>query len=147
MSSFSEFMGDDHNACDALYAETERAVDSGDWDVAAKANDDFLNAMERHFGMEEKVLFAAFEEAQGSDMGPTQVMRHEHTQMRELFQQMRDAVAAKDVDAYLGAGETLLILMQQHNAKEEQILYPMTDQVLAARREELLKQMEVVTAA
>ncbi|WP_303907852.1 hemerythrin domain-containing protein [Thiohalomonas denitrificans] len=146
MNSFSDFMGGDHSACDALYAEAERAVDSGDWNVAGKANDHFLNAMERHFNMEEQVLFAAFEAAQGSTMGPTQVMRHEHSQMRQLFQQMRDAVAEKDVDAYLGAGETLLILMQQHNSKEEQILYPMTDQVLAAEREELFKQMEAVTA-
>ncbi len=147
MSSFSEYMGSDHDTCDALYAEAEKVVASGDWAAAGEANDHFLNAMERHFNMEEEVLFAAFEEAQGSTMGPTQVMRHEHTQMRQLFQEMRDAVAAQDADGYLGAGETLLILMQQHNAKEEQILYPMTDQVLAAQRADLFKRMEAVTVA
>ncbi|TRZ68118.1 MAG: hemerythrin domain-containing protein, partial [Rhodocyclaceae bacterium] len=33
--------------------------------------------------------------------------------------------------------ETLLILMQQHNMKEENILYPMCDQALAAQVEQL----------
>ena len=31
-----------------------------------------------------------------------------------------------------GLAQSLLVLIQQHNMKEEQVLYPMADQVLAA---------------
>ncbi len=75
-------------------------------------------------------------------MGPTQVMRSEHEQMRELFQAMADAVTARDRDNYLGESETLLMMMQQHNLKEEQILYPMADQALAGELDELFRRMD-----
>ena len=40
--------------------------------------------------------------------------------------------------------ETLLILIQKHNMKEESILYPMADQHQAAQEDELLGRMEAV---
>jgi hemerythrin-like domain-containing protein len=141
MSTFSEYMGSDHQRCDELFALAEQAADAGDA-KAVDAHEAFVAAMEHHFGMEEGVLFPAFEEATGSSMGPTAVMRHEHEQMRQLFAQMSEELEAGDYGAYLGTAETLLILMQQHNAKEEQILYPMSDRALAARQQDLLKQMQ-----
>lgn len=144
MHTFSEFLGDDHSACDDLYARAEQAVGESRWPDAKSAHAEFVAAMERHFGMEEQALFPAFEQATGSDMGPTQVMRYEHGQMRELFAAMDAAAAAEDVEEYLGNGETLLIMMQQHNAKEEQMLYPMTDRVLGADRASLFERMEAI---
>lgn len=64
-------------------------------------------------------------------MGPTQMMRSEHSQMRQLFDDMATALAQQDKDECLGLAETLMMVMQQHNMKEEQMLYPMTEQVLA----------------
>jgi iron-sulfur cluster repair protein YtfE (RIC family) len=52
---------------------------------------------------------------------------------------MSSAVEDKDPERLLSAGETLLILMQQHNMKEEQMLYPMADEVLGAEIQDLLK--------
>ena len=40
--------------------------------------------------------------------------------------------------------KTLLMAMQQHNLKEEQILYPIADNVLSAERESLLSLMQKV---
>ncbi len=51
--------------------------------------------------------------------------------MRELIAQMSEAVARQDSDTFAGAADTLLVLMQQHNLKEENILYPMCDRLLA----------------
>ena len=48
---------------------------------------------------------------------------------------------------YFGIAETLLIMMQQHNMKEENILYPMCDQHLAEEAEELVQQLGVELAA
>jgi hemerythrin-like domain-containing protein len=63
--------------------------------------------------------------------GPTQMMRFEHTQMRALSASMLEAAETKDRDSFLSSSETLLVLMQQHNIKEEQVLYPMSDGHLA----------------
>ncbi|WP_296816667.1 hemerythrin domain-containing protein [Thiobacillus sp.] len=100
--------------------------------------------MAHHLAMEETVLFPAFETRTGNSMGPTHVMRMEHEQMRGLMQDMAGAVAAGDRNAYLGLSETLNMLMQQHNLKEENMLYPMSDQVLSGNRDDLIRSMQAV---
>jgi len=42
---------------------------------------------------------------------------------------------------FAGHAETLHILMQQHNMKEEQVLYPMTDRLLGGQAADLVAQM------
>jgi len=142
MSQLSSYLADDHQQCDQFFADAEMQVSAGKWEAASAAFQAFFAAMEHHLTMEEELLFPAFEQASGMSGGPTQVMRMEHEQMRELFGCMAGAVAAHDSESYLGDAETLLILMQQHNAKEEQILYPMFDQLLGAQSSELIEQLE-----
>lgn len=140
MSTFTQYLGGDHQRCDALFALAEQAVHARADDASA-AHGRFVEAMEHHFGLEEDLLFPAFESATGTRMGPTTVMRHEHEQMRQLFEQMSGDLTDGRYDDYLGAAESLLILMQQHNAKEEQMLYPMCDDALAYSRDNLLQDM------
>jgi hemerythrin-like domain-containing protein len=90
------------------------------------------------------VLFPAFEARTGMSMGPTQVMRSEHEQMRGLIGDMARAAAEANRDGYLGLSETLNMLMQQHNLKEENMLYPMSDQVLVGERDSLIRAMEAM---
>jgi len=71
-------------------------------------------------------------------------MRMEHEQMRELLQAMAHAVAVTNQDDYLGLSETLNMLMQQHNLKEENMLYPMSDRVLGDECASLIHSMEAV---
>jgi len=52
-----------------------------------------------------------------------------------------------EVEQYSGLAETLLLMLQQHNLKEEQILYPMMDQALAAEQQVLLARLEAWEAA
>ena len=128
--NIKQFMAQDHRDCDLLFAKAENAATKDDWAAASQAFNAFIQAMERHFGVEEQVLFPAFEEETGVLTGPTEMMRMEHDQMRTLFAEMKDAMKQQNSDDYLGAAETLLIMMQQHNMKEEQILYNMMDQRL-----------------
>ena len=128
--NIKEFMAQDHRDCDLLFAKAEKAASEQDWTTTAQEFNAFVQAMERHLGIEEEELFPAFEQATGVITGPTEMMRMEHEQMRNLFTEMRDALEQQQVNDYLGASETLLILMQQHNIKEEQILYNMMDQHL-----------------
>jgi hemerythrin-like domain-containing protein len=62
----------------------------------------------------------------------------EHEQMRGLLSQMA-AAARGDVDALIEHGDTLLMLTQQHNVKEEGILYPMAGGQLRAQWPELAR--------
>lgn len=128
--SIAILMHQDHGRCDDLFVAAEAACHAKDWASAHTAVKAFVGQTEKHFHTEEELLFPAFEQATGSAGGPTQVMRMEHAQMRDLFAQMIAAIDARDIEALAGAAETLLVLMQQHNMKEENILYPMCDQAL-----------------
>jgi hemerythrin-like domain-containing protein len=146
METISSYMTGDHHRCDELFAQAEAAASGKDWAIIADGLQAFLESMHHHFKMEEEVLFPAFEQRTGMTMGPTQVMRMEHGQMRELFEAMADAVKQQDRDEFLGQAETLLVMMQQHNMKEEQMLYHMADQALAGEMGEVLKKMQAVGA-
>lgn len=128
----AELMQDHHKRCDAEFVAAEEALRRGHWAAGRSLLQAFGRALESHFAAEEEILFPAFEGATGVREGPTQMMRYEHNQLRNLLAQMVAAAAAEDGDEFAGTAETLLVLMQQHNAKEENILYPRCDSVLAA---------------
>lgn len=141
MGSIKDYMTDEHRRCDDRFAAAEKAVADGEWEAGEAQFDTFRKAMEEHFDMEEIVLFPEFEETTGMTDGPTAVMRSEHEEMRRLFEQMAMAMGARYEDEYLDAAETLLILMQQHNMKEEQMLYEMADRQFGDRASEVLERM------
>lgn len=130
MQSITDGMLHHHKHCDDAFAAAEEAAHQADWASCQAAFGRFRDTLEAHFQTEEKILFPAFEQRSGMIGGPTQVMRLEHTQMRGLLGQMATALRARDKKGFSGAAETLLVLMQQHNLKEENILYPMCDQAL-----------------
>ncbi len=123
-------MTEDHRRCDRLLARVESAAEGGSRDEVATSAREFIAAMEQHFQLEESSLFPALESAAPFSAGPAGVMRMEHRQMRQLLEELEAAVAAGDVQECLGVLETLHLAAQQHNAKEEAILYPMADQLL-----------------
>jgi hemerythrin-like domain-containing protein len=133
-----------HRHCDNLFVAAEESAQRSDWAAAAPALTRFNDQMQAHFEAEEGLLFPAFEAATGMRAGPTQMMRHEHEQMRALLSQLAAACEARDGEAYAGAAETLLMLMQQHNMKEENILYPMCDQALGADAERIAREMSAL---
>jgi hemerythrin-like domain-containing protein len=108
-------------------------ADSGQEDAMLACWQRFERDLRRHLAMEEELLFPAFEAASGMhDAGPSHVMRMEHEQMRGVLDQMAAAAGRGDRDELLDQGETLHILIQQHNMKEEGMLYPMAEQLLGA---------------
>lgn len=145
MTNISDFLSIDHLHCDNLFAAAESAAAHGDWDNAAKSFGFFQDALLHHFAMEEEVMFPAFEARTGMTQGPTAMMRMEHRQMTDLLNQLADAATRKDSDGFLGDAETLLIIMQQHNMKEEQMLYRMADQALADELDEVVGRMRAMT--
>jgi len=125
-----ELMLDHHRQCDDSFTQVENLVAKKDWSNA-RALENFLAVMTRHFQVEEDVLFAALERKIGEGMGPVVIMRQEHQQMSILMDQMKDAFTARDQAKFLSLSDTWMMLTQQHNMKEEEVLYPMMDDVLA----------------
>ena len=147
MTTIRDFLTDDHRRCDDLLAAAEQALAAGKPADAALALGAFRDAMLARFAAEEETLFPAFELATGMSGGPTQVMRMEHSQIRMLLDDAVDALQAGNSEDYQGIAETLVIMMQQHNMKEENILYPMCDQHLAADGPALLERISGKLAA
>jgi hemerythrin-like domain-containing protein len=142
MHAITDFMVNDHRSCDGLLVAVEHAVVNAAWATAQTEFARFSDAMRYHFAAEERVLFPLFEQSTGMYHGPTQVMRAEHTQMLQLLASTASALEAADSDDYAGSAETLLIMMQQHNLKEENVLYPMCDQHLADQLDALLPELQ-----
>ena len=113
MSRIAETMSRDHAACDERFSAAEAAAAEGE-------------------------LFPAFERRTGMTEGPTETMRVEHAEMRELVRQLDAALEAADAAEFLGLADTLNVLMQQHNLKEEQVLYALLDEALGGDAEPLL---------
>jgi hemerythrin-like domain-containing protein len=142
MSRISEAMARDHKACDERFAVAEAAVADGDVGRAAGEFETFTAALERHFQVEEERLFPAFERATAITDGPTEMMRIEHAEMREVLAGLDAALEAGDAAEFLGLAETLNVLLQQHNLKEEQVLYALLDEALAGEADELLASLD-----
>ena len=147
MSTIAELMTHDHRACDHDFARAETLAAKADWSGAANALNAFAHALNAHFDAEEQHLFPAFEAATGMTHGPTHVMRGEHRDMRDALDRLQQALQAQDGDDYAGEAETLLIMMQQHNMKEENMLYPMCDAHLTRVQDELCTQLSQALAA
>jgi iron-sulfur cluster repair protein YtfE (RIC family) len=130
VDSVLETFAADHGACDRCFADAEAAVAAGRWEEAGRTFAEFEAAFERHLRAEEDVLFPALLEGAAQAEGMTGVMRAEHADMREVVAQMAARLARCDAEGFLGQADTLLVLMQQHNLKEESVLYPLADEVL-----------------
>lgn len=123
----------DHHRCDRLLAEAEGVAAGRDWTRIGVAAAALIAAMNRHFELEEESLFPALAQVFVVASNPIEVMRSEHAQMRGLLADLGESVANSDMDDYLGILETLHFVVQQHNYKEESVLYPMADGALRGR--------------
>ncbi len=141
MSTIKEYLTNDHRKCDEIFAKMEEGANNS-LESAKELAEEFVADMERHFQMEERVMFLEFETKTGMTQGPTAMMRQEHTQMRALMQQLLEAIDAGNKEKFFGLSETLMILLQQHNMKEEQMLYTMAQQHLSAESDRIVEMMD-----
>ena len=76
--------------------------------------------------------------------GPTMIMRMEHDQMRQLLNALQEDLEKKDRNHFFGVSESLMMLMQQHNMKEEQMLYKMADMHLGSLVSKIIEDMKAL---
>ncbi len=142
----TEYLEQDHRRLDAIVPEVVQLVDSGAFAEAVTRFAEFACGLNRHIHAEENVLFPAFEKMTGMTAGPTAVMRAEHVEIRRWMGIGAAALDARDVAAVTRAVSGLTEVLSVHNMKEEQILYPMTDQAAGGERErdDLVRRMQAL---
>ncbi len=131
----NEALSWDHDRLDALEAAAFRKRAEGELQSAAETYALFAAGLRRHIAFEEQILFPAFEATSGmpSGVGPTAVMRAEHREIEDLIGKIEAGITEKDapVDQLR---RSLHAVLGEHNFKEEQVLYPSTDQLLGPDR-------------
>lgn len=143
--TISSFLTQDHRSCDEAFAKMEQNVAKEDWHAANKTFNAFVDDLIHHFDMEEKIMFPVFEEKTGMhNTGPTAMMRMEHAQMRSVVSQMKEDLQSQNKNHFFGLSESLMMLMQQHNMKEEQMLYAMADAHIGPQVSEVVSQMKAL---
>ncbi len=139
MDTLGSYLTHDHARCDALLHSTQQAVAAARWPEARRAMRAFQHALERHLLIEERIIFIAFEFAVGRAVSPTLAMRADHLRIRAVAQRLADAVNARSTGEFINHAEALLLTLHQHSEKEEGVLYPMIERVLARRCPDLLE--------
>jgi DUF438 domain-containing protein len=140
--TINQFMTADHRACDEQFANLENIVDDGNFEIARMMFDEFREHMLHHFQMEEEVMFDEYNKNGQGHCNPTEVMIIEHDQMRNVFKEMSKAIDERDKNKFLGFSENLLFTMQQHNMKEEQMMYSLADESLDS--EDIINRMKAI---
>ncbi len=118
----------EHRQCDTLFAEAERAVVDGEPERAKQVFGQFANETIAHMEHEELRIFSKLGAEELSFLEP---MRFEHMQIRALLEKMQQLLEAEDFSTFLGWGESFMLMLQQHNLKEEQLLYPICERLLS----------------
>jgi len=135
-----------NKACD----ETERGKEI-DQELFVGAADFFKNFADKcHHGKEEKLLFVKMQERGVSgEVGPIAVMLREHqdgrVHVRKIAELSVAKMSKKTKDGLVEASRAYVDLLSKHIQKEDNILYPMANQILTKEdQEELEKGFEEV---
>jgi len=110
-----------------------------DFSALRKAVEKFLSRLEPHSEREEGVLFEMMASYIGREMGPIAVMEYEHDQAKRLISTFlhntKDGTSGftvqkmnENAQLIIHANDTLV----SHFAKEENILFPMAENMLSA---------------
>jgi iron-sulfur cluster repair protein YtfE (RIC family) len=141
-------MTQDHREVDSIFERADAAAKAEDHAALAREAGEFLRRIAVHIEIEERLLFPIFEERTGMiEAGPSVTMREEHRQMEARFAEMRGAIDARDAGGYRRAAASMMDILLQHNQKEEQMMYPMIDDILGSEVAALLDAARAMASA
>ena len=136
MTTIFEFMSMDHDRLDNIF-EAFKNLKKSDISGARRSFLEFKAGLQAHIAWEEDILFPIFERETGMrDTGPTAVMRMEHSQIKNLLEEIGQQVLAGDLEESDEAETNLLEVLGSHNQKEESILYPAIDNLTSEQEKE-----------
>lgn len=144
----TEILSSEHRVIERVLATLKKASDAADAGADVRPGlfldaADFIRGFADgcHHRKEENVLFITMNEyGVPNQGGPIGVMLNEHELGRKFTREMRagaESWAAGDPNgksAAITAARNYVLLLQQHIAKEDQILFPMADRVIPAEK-------------
>jgi len=137
MSTFvvEEALEHDHRDIDDGFARFRQGLEQGQW--LREPFERSAEGLRHHIYVEEEVFFPFLRV--GGLVAPVFVMIREHAAIWQALHAVEAAIAATDRDAATGAMASLASILDTHNSKEEQILYPASGQVLATDATEAVR--------
>ena len=141
MKTICDYLAAEHVRCDQLFAKVETCIGQREWETASGEFCIFEDVMARHIAMEEDILFPAFMDAVHSASAPLTMLRIEHQRLKAIFKLFYNSLQNRDLRGFTLHADSYVLLIQQHSVKEEQMLYPLLDRILAERREHILAAM------
>ena len=142
--SVTEALAWDHDRLEKLEELAFEARAARRFAEAAASYAAFALGLRRHIGFEEDLLFPEFERRSliSKGAGPTMVMRAEHRTIESLIAAIERAIGDPNADADTSRQE-LHEVLADHNVKEERILYPGTDRLMAGEeRDDLVRRIQ-----
>jgi hemerythrin-like domain-containing protein len=133
-----------HRHCEGYFAAIAEPIGTGDWSAARDALQRYRQAIDRLVQMEEGVLFPAFERETGKDQGPTRVLRFDHSQLRHLLGELEAAVERGDAEASASLRSRMSVTLHEHWLREERLMLPMLEEVLAGEAGRLVEQLRCI---
>lgn len=157
-----DFLGSDHHRLNAHWQEFLQAVDScqlayetlfvrekGHRVAAIDQLSQFIFGLRRHIRMEEDWLFPLFDERSRmpAGAGPTAAMRAEHQEIEAVLRNVEKLLLGGDCATVIQTIEGQPVhpsaLIRSHDAKEENVLYPMADRLFSqAEKDDLCLKMQ-----
>lgn len=123
----AEALEREHHDIDGGLAEFVAALDAGEWRMPSLQT--AAEALRRHIYIEEEMLFPALRAA--GLWGPVAVMLREHGEIWSALDELEQtAMEQLSVDNARLVYRRLAEVLDSHNEKEEQILYPQSDVVV-----------------
>lgn len=149
--TIADFLGADHHRLAELWKEiletvqtceqsheTLRTVERCHLEAPKEGLSQFIFGLRRHIRMEQDLLFPLLEERSVTPRGagPTAVMRVEHRQIEAVLEALEKYHTAETCATIIQTIESQPVhpsaLFTSHDAKEENVLYPLADRALPA---------------
>ncbi len=126
-TSISELLKSEHRWVDERLKHFGQGLDKGR--VSAGPFQEARVVLHRHIYLEEEILFPQVEDR--GLMGPAEVMAQEHGEICRYLDGIGDLIKAGATAGRVQAAFTALrSLLEEHNFKEERVLYPSVDRLL-----------------
>ncbi len=133
-SSISELLGQDHRALDELFEQFQRTPPA-ERERRARLFSAFAGGLRRHIDIEERDLFPIMTEADAAQRGLVELLLEDHQRIEAALKRIEAELASKD-----GSTETpefeLTNVLWEHNAREENVVYPLLDAHVDLTRKE-----------
>lgn len=147
MTSFLDLIAD-HERADDLFLQHQEALMEMDMPRAHARLLAYQQALEAHMEAEEKLLLPVYERAGRIPGGPPEFFSGEHRRMREFLVRIYDMLHAMDpgrpdrrrVIALFDHEAAYKHLVEHHDLREKNILYPALDRVTHAEERAVMLQ-------